>query len=141
MLISFKFLLVLHKESLKYSILLWCYGSKNGCFSFFSFFCFFGCWFPAVEQHHAKNLKLTRDFMLNSRGYSLLKKVFLCTVTNVKKMAIYCSALPKFTYKIWTFHGISYPSGHCIILLHNLSFSIYCPIMDICSMTWNPTHR
>lgn len=32
------------------------------------------CWFPTTEQHHAKSLKLTRVFMLNSRDYSLLKK-------------------------------------------------------------------
>lgn len=56
-------------------------------------------------------------------------------------MAIYCSTLPQFTYKIWTLQGISSPCGHYIILLYNLSFSIYCQATDPCPVTWDATHR
>lgn len=55
-----------------------------------------------------------------------LKTAFFCTATNVKKMPIYCSALPMLTYKIWTLHGISSLCGHCIILPHDPAFRVYC---------------
>ena len=62
-------------------------------------------------------------------------------MTNVKKMAIYCSTLPQFTYKTWTLHGISSPCGHYIILSYNPSLSVYCRATESGSYDRDVTHR